>query len=228
MSSAAAPFSRRASSDSSIVRSSGSPGCRRCGSLREPALQPEALGLERRARGRTRRSACARCRRRPARARRSARRCGRRDRPSSADSSRQAPRAARAARPIFGAARTQGNRRPAAQWAACGGVSSSIVSCSECSRRSRGPRCRCRLASRTRSPCRAAAPPTSAAIAVDLANGRPVFERNADSSLAPASNEKLLVTYAALVSLGVELPLPHRGGLPRLPGRGDRGTATST
>ena len=46
-------------------------------------------------------------------------------------------------------------------------------------------------------------PAESAAIAVDLASGRPVFERNADSSLAPASNEKLLVTYAALVSLGV-------------------------
>ena len=46
-------------------------------------------------------------------------------------------------------------------------------------------------------------PATSAAIAIDLSNGRPVFERNADSSLAPASNEKLMVTYAALVSLGV-------------------------
>ena len=46
-------------------------------------------------------------------------------------------------------------------------------------------------------------PASSAAIALDLASGRPVFERNADSSLAPASNEKLLVTYAALVSLGV-------------------------
>jgi D-alanyl-D-alanine carboxypeptidase/D-alanyl-D-alanine-endopeptidase (penicillin-binding protein 4) len=45
-------------------------------------------------------------------------------------------------------------------------------------------------------------PAASAAIAVDLGSGRPVFERNADSSLAPASNEKLLVTYAALVSLG--------------------------
>jgi D-alanyl-D-alanine carboxypeptidase/D-alanyl-D-alanine-endopeptidase (penicillin-binding protein 4) len=45
-------------------------------------------------------------------------------------------------------------------------------------------------------------PAESAAIAVDLASGRPVFERNADISLAPASNEKLLVTYSALVSLG--------------------------
>jgi D-alanyl-D-alanine carboxypeptidase/D-alanyl-D-alanine-endopeptidase (penicillin-binding protein 4) len=46
-------------------------------------------------------------------------------------------------------------------------------------------------------------PASSAAIAIDLASGRPVFERNADTSLIPASNEKLAVTYAALVSLGV-------------------------
>ncbi len=46
-------------------------------------------------------------------------------------------------------------------------------------------------------------PAASAAIAIDLASGRPVFERNADTSLAPASNEKLPVTYSALVSLGV-------------------------
>lgn len=46
-------------------------------------------------------------------------------------------------------------------------------------------------------------PAASAAIAIDLASGRPVFERNADTSLIPASNEKLTVTYAALVSLGV-------------------------
>jgi D-alanyl-D-alanine carboxypeptidase/D-alanyl-D-alanine-endopeptidase (penicillin-binding protein 4) len=46
-------------------------------------------------------------------------------------------------------------------------------------------------------------PATSGAIAVELSSGRTVFERNADSSLSPASNEKLMVTYAALVSLGV-------------------------
>jgi D-alanyl-D-alanine carboxypeptidase/D-alanyl-D-alanine-endopeptidase (penicillin-binding protein 4) len=51
---------------------------------------------------------------------------------------------------------------------------------------------------------RGSRPATSAAIAIDLASGRPVFERNADSSLIPASNEKLTVTYAALVSLGVK------------------------
>jgi D-alanyl-D-alanine carboxypeptidase/D-alanyl-D-alanine-endopeptidase (penicillin-binding protein 4) len=45
-------------------------------------------------------------------------------------------------------------------------------------------------------------PAESAAIAIDLRSGRPLFERNADASLAPASNEKLLVTYAALASLG--------------------------
>jgi len=46
------------------------------------------------------------------------------------------------------------------------------------------------------------APGRSAAIAVDLASGTTLFARNADVSLAPASNEKLAVTYAALVELG--------------------------
>jgi D-alanyl-D-alanine carboxypeptidase/D-alanyl-D-alanine-endopeptidase (penicillin-binding protein 4) len=45
-------------------------------------------------------------------------------------------------------------------------------------------------------------PAESAAVAIDLRSGQPLFERNADASLAPASNEKLLVTYAALASLG--------------------------
>jgi serine-type D-Ala-D-Ala carboxypeptidase/endopeptidase (penicillin-binding protein 4) len=44
--------------------------------------------------------------------------------------------------------------------------------------------------------------PQSSAIAVDLATGQTLFTRNADRSLAPASNEKLTVTYAALVELG--------------------------
>ena len=42
----------------------------------------------------------------------------------------------------------------------------------------------------------------SAAIAVDLASGETVFARNAQLALAPASNEKLAVTYGALVELG--------------------------
>jgi len=42
----------------------------------------------------------------------------------------------------------------------------------------------------------------SSAIAIDLATGQTLFRRNADRSLAPASNEKLTVTYAALVELG--------------------------
>jgi len=42
----------------------------------------------------------------------------------------------------------------------------------------------------------------SSAIAIDLATGQTLFTRNADRSLAPASNEKLTVTYAALVELG--------------------------
>ena len=43
---------------------------------------------------------------------------------------------------------------------------------------------------------------TSAAVAVDLTTGKPLFARNADLSLAPASNEKLPVTFAALRELG--------------------------
>lgn len=40
------------------------------------------------------------------------------------------------------------------------------------------------------------------ALAVDLATGRVVYARNANASLLPASNEKLPLTYAALVALG--------------------------
>jgi D-alanyl-D-alanine carboxypeptidase/D-alanyl-D-alanine-endopeptidase (penicillin-binding protein 4) len=43
---------------------------------------------------------------------------------------------------------------------------------------------------------------TSAAVAVDLTTGKPLFMRNSDLSLAPASNEKLPVTFAALRELG--------------------------
>jgi D-alanyl-D-alanine carboxypeptidase/D-alanyl-D-alanine-endopeptidase (penicillin-binding protein 4) len=42
----------------------------------------------------------------------------------------------------------------------------------------------------------------SSAVAVELASGRVVYARNASLPLIPASNEKLAVTYAALVSLG--------------------------
>jgi serine-type D-Ala-D-Ala carboxypeptidase/endopeptidase (penicillin-binding protein 4) len=42
----------------------------------------------------------------------------------------------------------------------------------------------------------------SAAVAVDLASGAPIFSQNGSLSLAPASNEKLPVTYAALALLG--------------------------
>ncbi|HEY3922517.1 MAG TPA: D-alanyl-D-alanine carboxypeptidase/D-alanyl-D-alanine-endopeptidase [Gaiellaceae bacterium] len=47
-------------------------------------------------------------------------------------------------------------------------------------------------------------PARSAAIAIDLASGRTLFSQNADTALAPASNEKLTVTYGALVELGPE------------------------
>ena len=42
----------------------------------------------------------------------------------------------------------------------------------------------------------------SGAVAVDLVTGRTLFGRHADLSLAPASNEKLPVSYAALRELG--------------------------
>jgi D-alanyl-D-alanine carboxypeptidase/D-alanyl-D-alanine-endopeptidase (penicillin-binding protein 4) len=44
---------------------------------------------------------------------------------------------------------------------------------------------------------------TAAALAVDLQSDGVVFARNADLSLAPASNEKLPVTFAALKQLGL-------------------------
>ena len=40
------------------------------------------------------------------------------------------------------------------------------------------------------------------ALAVDLTTGRVVYAHNANASLLPASNEKLALTYAALVALG--------------------------
>ena len=42
----------------------------------------------------------------------------------------------------------------------------------------------------------------SAAVALDLASGTVLFEQNPGRSLAPASNEKLPLTYAALIQLG--------------------------
>ena len=59
---------------------------------------------------------------------------------------------------------------------------------------------------------------------VSLPSGRVVFARNPDLPLEPASNEKLAVTYAALVDLGPSYRFPtevlgegHRSGTP---GRG--------
>jgi len=46
------------------------------------------------------------------------------------------------------------------------------------------------------------APSLSGAVAVDLANGATIFARNADTPLAPASNEKLPISFAALTALG--------------------------
>ena len=44
--------------------------------------------------------------------------------------------------------------------------------------------------------------PGTAALAVDLGTGRVVYAHNAQTALLPASNEKLVVTYAALEALG--------------------------
>jgi serine-type D-Ala-D-Ala carboxypeptidase/endopeptidase (penicillin-binding protein 4) len=46
------------------------------------------------------------------------------------------------------------------------------------------------------------APGRSAGVALDLATGTVVFDQNGGRALAPASNEKLPLTYAALVRLG--------------------------
>jgi serine-type D-Ala-D-Ala carboxypeptidase/endopeptidase (penicillin-binding protein 4) len=46
------------------------------------------------------------------------------------------------------------------------------------------------------------APARSAAVALDLATGSVLFNQNAGLALAPASNEKLPLTFAALVTLG--------------------------
>lgn len=46
------------------------------------------------------------------------------------------------------------------------------------------------------------APARSAAVALDLATGAVLFEQNSGRPLAPASNEKLPLTYAALTQLG--------------------------
>lgn len=45
-------------------------------------------------------------------------------------------------------------------------------------------------------------PGVSAGLVLDLSNGATLFARDADVSLAPASNEKLSVAYTALVELG--------------------------
>ena len=51
-------------------------------------------------------------------------------------------------------------------------------------------------------------PGASTAMVVVAAERKVVFARNADVSLEPASNEKLSVTYAALVELGPEYRFP--------------------
>ncbi|HEU5277303.1 MAG TPA: D-alanyl-D-alanine carboxypeptidase/D-alanyl-D-alanine-endopeptidase [Gaiellaceae bacterium] len=61
------------------------------------------------------------------------------------------------------------------------------------------------------------APARSGAIALDLAAGTVVFSQNEERALAPASNEKLPLTYAALVRLGpayrIDTDVLGQGGL---------------
>ena len=68
---------------------------------------------------------------------------------------------------------------------------------------------------------------TSAALAVDLQSDGVVFARHADLSLAPASNEKLPVTFAALSELGLSYRFKTEV-LGRGTQEGRCGTATSS
>jgi D-alanyl-D-alanine carboxypeptidase/D-alanyl-D-alanine-endopeptidase (penicillin-binding protein 4) len=60
------------------------------------------------------------------------------------------------------------------------------------------------------------APTRSAAVALDLTTGTVLFQQNGNRPLAPASNEKLPLTYAALVRLGttfrIETEVLGQGG----------------
>ena len=66
--------------------------------------------------------------------------------------------------------------------------------------RGRAARPRSARACTPRSP--GTAGPGTGALAVDLDTGKVVYAHNANASLLPASNEKLAITYAALVVLG--------------------------
>ena len=68
--------------------------------------------------------------------------------------------------------------------------------------------------------------PGTGALAVDLATGRVVFAHNAGASLLPASNEKLALTYAALVVARAVLPHAHRAARRGPPRPARRGRAT--
>ena len=77
------------------------------------------------------------------------------------------------------------------------------------------------------------APARSAAVALDLASGTVLFAQNGNRSLAPASNEKLPLAYAALAKLGpdyrIETDVLGEGGQDGSSGRArssSRATAT--
>ena len=51
----------------------------------------------------------------------------------------------------------------------------------------------------------------TAALAVNAATGDVIYAHNSSLPVAPASNEKIPVSWAALTSLGTGISLPHRG-----------------
>ena len=78
--------------------------------------------------------------------------------------------------------------RPAAAWPAGEAWSSTGITLTSVSRE---------LAARLERALSAPKPGLTAAIAVDLRTGERLFERRRSLALAPASNEKLAVSYAA-------------------------------
>ena len=129
-----------------------------------------------------------------------------------------------AGRPIFSAV------RPTSSSVSAGALA--VLACApRCSAR-RG-RARCGRACTRRSPASTAR--GTGALAVDLATGSAVYAHNANASLLPASNEKLALTYAALVVLGPSFRMRtevlgegHLAGRHRLARRPGPAGATAT
>jgi D-alanyl-D-alanine carboxypeptidase/D-alanyl-D-alanine-endopeptidase (penicillin-binding protein 4) len=122
----------------------------------------------------------------------------------------RALRAAWAARPIFrheqahhldsGSARSKNGSRVRRRLTALLAVTAIVVPSALAATPPASPQLQHELARALRVPH--VSPARSAAEAVDLAAGSVVYAQNASRPLAPASNEKLPVTYAALALLG--------------------------